>query len=82
VSEILVDASMACTPDIWELKLFLWTSANMPAWNEVLLEVNSRQLNLLELNSLELNSLELKPTKSSVPEVTDAGVLISASIVS
>jgi hypothetical protein len=72
VSEILVDASMACTPDIWELKLFLWTSANMPAWNDVLLEINAPEQSPLELN----------PTNSNVLEATDAGVPISASVVS
>jgi hypothetical protein len=41
MNESLADASMACSPDIWELKLFLWTSANMPAWNDVLLDMNT-----------------------------------------
>jgi hypothetical protein len=41
MNETSVDLSMACSPDIWELKMFLWTSANMPAWNDVLLEMNA-----------------------------------------
>jgi hypothetical protein len=41
MNESLTDASMACSPDIWQLKLFLWTSADMPAWNDVLLEMNT-----------------------------------------
>jgi hypothetical protein len=41
MNEISADLSMACSPDIWELKMFLWTSADMIAWNDVLLEMNS-----------------------------------------
>jgi hypothetical protein len=41
MNDSLADVSMACSPDIWELKLFLWTSADMPAWNDVLLEMNT-----------------------------------------
>jgi hypothetical protein len=40
MNETLADLSMACSPDIWELKMFLWTSADMIAWNDVLLEMN------------------------------------------
>ena len=39
MNDLLADISMACSPDIWELKLFLWTSADMIAWNDVLLEM-------------------------------------------
>ena len=39
MNETPADLSMACSPDIWELKLFLWTSADMIAWNDVLLEM-------------------------------------------
>ena len=41
MDETLADLSMACSPDIWELKMFLWTSADMIAWNEVLLEMQA-----------------------------------------
>jgi hypothetical protein len=44
MNEISADLSMACSPDIWELKMFLWTSADMIAWNDVLLEMNTRVL--------------------------------------
>jgi hypothetical protein len=44
MNETSADLSMACSPDIWELKMFLWTSANMIAWNDVLLEMNTRVL--------------------------------------
>jgi hypothetical protein len=40
MNETSADLSMACSPDIWELKMFLWTSADMIAWNDVLLEMN------------------------------------------
>ena len=40
MNETPADLSMACSPDIWELKMFLWTSADMIAWNDVLLEIN------------------------------------------
>jgi hypothetical protein len=39
MNETSADLSMACSPDIWELKMFLWTSADMIAWNDVLLEM-------------------------------------------
>jgi hypothetical protein len=39
MNETSADLSMACSPDIWELKMFLWTSAEMIAWNDVLLEM-------------------------------------------
>jgi hypothetical protein len=42
--ETSADLSMACSPDIWELKMFLWTSANMIAWNDVLLEIEAQNL--------------------------------------
>jgi hypothetical protein len=41
MNETSADLSMACSPDIWELKMFLWTSADMIAWNDVLLEMNT-----------------------------------------
>jgi hypothetical protein len=44
MNETSADLSMACSPDIWELKMFLWTSADMIAWNDVLLEMNTRVL--------------------------------------
>jgi hypothetical protein len=44
MNETSADLSMACSADIWELKMFLWTSADMIAWNDVLLEMNTRVL--------------------------------------
>ena len=44
MNETSADLSMACSPDIWELKMFLWTSADMIAWNDVLLEMNTPDL--------------------------------------
>jgi hypothetical protein len=41
MNETSADLSMACSPDIWELKMFLWTSADMIAWNDVLLEMEA-----------------------------------------
>jgi hypothetical protein len=41
MNETSADLSMACSPDIWELKMFLWTSADMIAWNDVLLEMET-----------------------------------------
>ena len=41
MDETSADLSMACSPDIWELKMFLWTSADMIAWNEVLLGIQA-----------------------------------------
>ena len=44
MNETPADLSTACSPDIWELKMFLWTSADMIAWNDVLLEMNTPNL--------------------------------------
>ena len=36
----LAEVSAICSPDIWELTLFLWTSADWPAWNDVIGVIN------------------------------------------
>jgi hypothetical protein len=56
MSDIQADLSMACSPEIWELKLFLWTSADWPAWNDVLLELDAQKTPIKSLENPVLNS--------------------------
>jgi hypothetical protein len=48
VSASLTSPSWEKAPELWELRVFLWTSADWPAWHEVMLDLDPIALQVLE----------------------------------